>query len=157
MDYGNQHDMAIVTPKLDGKYTLIGAAVSPKVWRRMNRLQKTSFYRLREDLLAGAPRPPPRTPHVRSPPPPLRPLATRGMNQDHISSMMTILQAQNDVLRRLQEHQEQQALASAQITTSMSLVADSFKTRVEIQFDLDEDQEEHNGIHMEGLDLEGLD
>ena len=79
------------------------------------------------------------------------------MNQDQISSMMSILQAQNDVLRRLQEQQEQQALTNAHITTSMSLVADSIKTRVESQFDLEQDQEEHKGIHMEGLDLDGLD
>ena len=79
------------------------------------------------------------------------------MNKDQISSMMSILQAQNDVLRRLQEKQEQQALANAQITTSLSLLADSIKTRVESQFDLEQDQEEHKGIHMEGLDLDGLD
>lgn len=79
------------------------------------------------------------------------------MYQDQINSMMSTLQAHNDVLRRLQEQQEQQALANAQIMTSLSSVADSIKTRVESQFDLEQDQEEHKGIHMEGLDLEDLD
>ena len=165
-DYGNQHDIAIVILGQDGKYTLISPTVSSKVWRRMDKDQMASYNSLRDDMLAGAPRPPrrrhirsppppPRPPsrtrHIRSPPPPLRPLATGGMYQDQISSMMSILQAQNDVLRRLQEQQEQQALANAQITTSMSLLADSIKTRVEIQCDVDE-EEEHNGYEMGKVD-----
>ena len=39
MDFGNQHDMAIVTLGQDGKYTLIGATVDPKTWRSMSRFQ----------------------------------------------------------------------------------------------------------------------
>ena len=52
MDFGNQHDMAIVTLGQDGKYTLIGATVDPKTWRSMSRFQMASVYRLREDLFA---------------------------------------------------------------------------------------------------------
>ena len=50
-------------------------------------------------------------------------------------------------LLRPQDLQEQQALANAQIMTSISFLADTF-----IQSDLEEDQEEHNGIQMKGLD-----
>ena len=54
MDFGNQHDMAIVTLGQDSKYTLIGATVDPKTWRSMSRFQMASVYRLREDLFARA-------------------------------------------------------------------------------------------------------
>ena len=66
--------------------------------------------------------------------------------------MYATLQEQSAALRRSQDIQEQHALASAQIMTSMSFMADSFKTRVEIQSGLEEDREEHNGIQMEVLD-----
>jgi hypothetical protein len=50
-------------------------------------------------------------------------------------------------LLRPQDFQEQQALANAQIMTFISFLADTF-----IQSDLKEDQEEHNGIQIEGHD-----
>ena len=61
-------------------------------------------------------------------------------------------QEQSAALRRSQDLQEQRALANAQILTSMSIMAYSFKTRVGILSDLVEDEEENNGMMMGGLD-----
>ena len=83
---------------------------------------------------------------------PLAPLAVGNNTQAQIDAMHAALQEQSATLRRTQDLQEQQSLANAQIMTSISFLADTF-----IQSDPKEDQEEHKGIHMEGLDLEGLD
>ena len=164
MDYGNQHDIAIVTLGQDGKCTLIGAtkfkvqrrfrsgdlrmgvfskALGRFVFNSSKAVQKFSpEFSALEELRPRQLRP--------------RQLHSRQLRSRQLRSRQ--LRPRLLLPRLLRPRiQEQQALANAQITASMSLVADSFKTRVEIQFDLEEDQKEHNGIHMEGLDLEGLD
>ena len=93
-------------------------------------------------------------PAPRAPPAmvPLAPLAVGNNTQAQIDAMHATLQEQSATLRRTQDLQEQQSLANAQIMTSISFLADTFKTRVEIQSDLEEDQEEHNGFEMDRAD-----
>ena len=77
---------------------------------------------------------------------PLAPLAVGNNTQAQIDAMHATLQEQSATLRRTQDLQEQQSLANAQIMTSISFLTDTIKTRVEIQSDFEEDQEEHNGM-----------
>ena len=83
---------------------------------------------------------------------PLAPLAVGNNTQVQIDAMQATLQEQSATLRRTQDLQEQQSIANAQIMTSISFLADTIKTRVEIQSDVDEDKEEHNGSEMDKVD-----